>query len=426
MGPGAHRSIPLGDPNSLRMYSPVKLKAGKWTGHCGAYLLDDVLFFIYKDVSGSLHIHKQIQLADVEHVANRSVSNSHVVGVRTAVRIDVPQKLAFDGSVEPAEHVYANYNFSVDSGQLVVDWLASLKTQLPFMNPDHPVSPRSAAKPRPRKFKKATVESPHSPERSPIWSLAGVVFLSPSPALTSEYNVGVAILPQFSSDGLATHAIAHVLEKAFEELRAHRVQARILRTDTHDVTRAVCKFVHLGFTHEGILRRAVMHPASNCWTDVSVLSILDVEWTIRLSVNPPPQSIWDEMFNRHQREREHLLVWDGGLKRTRSMETIRDLRALLDAPTSSVLGEGDGSITSSESSAAAPATLSSGVSATNSWDALSASSDLDPVDEWVQRWADEHSVIAEDTGDLSSSSWDDVDGDEYENDDEGYSPSSHD
>ena len=148
-----------------------------------------------------------------------------------------------------------------------------------------------------------------------------------------ELNISFAVLPAFQSDGLATHLIAHVLEVAFERFDAHRVQARVIHsaTDSAETARVIRLLLHLGFAHEGVRRRAAIHPTEGQWSDVSVLAMLELDWVTRAGVTPAKGTLWDEMFLRHQREREILLKLEGSreLKRTRSMETVRDLHLMM-------------------------------------------------------------------------------------------------
>jgi hypothetical protein len=62
--------------------------------------------------------------------------------------------------------------------------------------------------------------------------------------------------------------------------------------------------------------------------------MLDTDWVMRTSISPrfrvAPKSLWDELFARHQREREELLRWEERnypLKRSMSMETVRNIVA---------------------------------------------------------------------------------------------------
>jgi len=122
---------------------------------------------------------------------------------------------------------------------------------------------------------------------------------------------------------------------AFEKFSAHRVQARVVHSPTNSsqTARAIRLLIHLGFTHEGVRLRATSHPTKRQWADVSVLAMLELDWVIREGVTSAKGTLWDEMFIRHQREREVLLKLESSreLKRTQSMETVRDPRSMNDA-----------------------------------------------------------------------------------------------
>ena len=175
--------------------------------------------------------------------------------------------------------------------------------------------------------------SVRQPEKLSTW-VAGLAMLHPTP-ITNELNMSVAVMPNFESEGIATYLLAYILEVAFEKLGAHRVQVRVVHSSTSpsQTARAVRMFIHLGFTHEGIRRRSVLHPTEGLWADVSVLAMLELDWIRRATVTPAKGTLWDEMFARQQREREMLLSMESspGLQRTRSMETIRDIRSMNDA-----------------------------------------------------------------------------------------------
>jgi hypothetical protein len=56
--------------------------------------------------------------------------------------------------------------------------------------------------------------------------------------------------------------------------------------------------------------------------------MLDTDWTISPFLTRAPKSLWDELFARHERERQELLRWEekkAKLNRTASMETVRVL-----------------------------------------------------------------------------------------------------
>jgi len=152
---------------------------------------------------------------------------------------------------------------------------------------------------------------------------------------SDEFNISFAVNRSSESEGIASHLIAQILELAFDKLGAHRVQARVVHSsfDPAQTVRAIRLLIHLGFTHEGVRRRAALHPNEKQWADVSVLAMVELDWVIRARVPPAKGTLWDEMFIRQQREREVLLKLEGSreLKRTRSMETVRDLHSMNDA-----------------------------------------------------------------------------------------------
>lgn len=100
-----------------------------------------------------------------------------------------------------------------------------------------------------------------------------------------------------------------------------------------------------GFGHEGTRRRAFRSPYTLEFRDVTYLGVLATDWATRqfllqgravdgihslCGFSIAPTSLWEEMFERHQREREELLRWDDGenpsrrLKRSMSSETIKE------------------------------------------------------------------------------------------------------
>lgn len=112
--------------------------------------------------------------------------------------------------------------------------------------------------------------------------------------------------------------------------------------------------------HEGVRLRGFRSPYDFEFKDVTYLGLLATDYVLRsfLGGGPSrtytgaPKSLWDELFTRHQREREELLRWEERqerqLKRTSSMETIRQVTASVDsdaylsaseAETGSVKGE---------------------------------------------------------------------------------------
>lgn len=80
------------------------------------------------------------------------------------------------------------------------------------------------------------------------------------------------------------------------------------------------------FGHEGTRRRSFFSPLEQEWKDVTYLAILDTDYMLRSYFKAAPKSLWDELFIRHDRERQALLRWEENkarLNRTASMETIR-------------------------------------------------------------------------------------------------------
>lgn len=275
--------------------------------------------------------------------------------------------------------------------------------------------------------------------------LAGVIFLTPAAGAggESEYNMGFAVLPSFTNDGLATQLVAHTLSIAFDALGAHRVQARVLHSNTGAPALALRALVGWGFAHEGVQRRAFMHPRDSCWVDGSVLALLASDWATRTRERPPSQTLWDEMFTRHQREREELLQWDNAglppLKRSASNETIRvrpqgavpaesqsslsteaapHEHATSEDGVASVPDNRSGDDNSEDNDAPSPPPSETGT--VSSWDAISHStsshSDLEIVH--VHTAVLSPAAAADDAADEFSSEWDDMDEDDDDEDED--------
>jgi hypothetical protein len=83
---------------------------------------------------------------------------------------------------------------------------------------------------------------------------------------------------------------------------------------------------------------------------VTTLSLLATDWALRDVFKPAPVTLWDELFARHERERQDLLKWEDKnlaeqrkLLRTSSMETIRVLTETDPAASSSATESETGS-----------------------------------------------------------------------------------
>ncbi|KAH7098641.1 hypothetical protein BKA62DRAFT_642031 [Auriculariales sp. MPI-PUGE-AT-0066] len=341
----------LGD---LILHDEAIIKDNKHFKTCGVVLFQNVLLFL--------------------HGAPPKVLRHFVVS-RIRRVYDVPKNGWSVGLTHTTE--YGDYLlqeevvFTFNSATQVRTWRERLRDVAPNAEFDNNIdwdAPRST---KPRK----SIAEPVSSEQSAgnTSHFAGLTILL-STAVPSEYNICVAVHPQYESDGLATHGVAHVLDLAFTKFGAHRVQARVVHSTSNpeQTARAVRKFIHLGFSHEGVRRGAVMHPTERVWADVSVLSMLELDWHVRDGVHPPDGTLWDEMFGRHQRERESLLRMEGALKRTKSSETIRDMRELTQtAPTSGMASSGVApSLTSRSDSARSDATETSSL-LSGAWEAVS-------------------------------------------------------
>lgn len=185
-------------------------------------------------------------------------------------------------------------------------------------------------------------------------TFVGIIYFLPHPQYPSEVSLGLALLPDHCNRGIGPRAVLQVLEMAFDQFAFHRVCAAIVDGPTREHANRM--FVALGFAHEGIRRRAIMSAGpgqnENTWRDVHHLGLLDTDWAVcgggqtLLNILDSSANIndtgnneetgkakakakrtrWDEMFTRHQREREELIGFDDRdkvLKRTLSTETLR-------------------------------------------------------------------------------------------------------
>ncbi|KAK1226857.1 hypothetical protein PQX77_010161 [Marasmius sp. AFHP31] len=146
-----------------------------------------------------------------------------------------------------------------------------------------------------------------------------------------ELSIGIILHAEYRGKGYARAAVAEVLRYVFKHRNdCHRVQALI--PENHHKNRAMNLFTQLQFGHEGTRRRCFYSFGE--WKDITCLGILNTDWVMRSHFGTAPKSLWDEMFLRHDRERDELMRWEarkefGGtiLHRTSSMETIRDGKA---------------------------------------------------------------------------------------------------
>lgn len=174
-------------------------------------------------------------------------------------------------------------------------------------------------------------ELPNVPDQE---EAIGLLYLTPptyigDPLHLDELSLGLVLAPAHRGAGHAQRAVTLALDRTFSTHKCHRVQAVLLDHVARD--RAVCLFTSLQFAHEGVRRRAFFSPLEAEYKDVTYMGILDTDWVLRGRARrgrlgkAAPRSVWDEMFARHQREREELLNWESGLplRRSASVATIR-------------------------------------------------------------------------------------------------------
>jgi hypothetical protein len=101
-----------------------------------------------------------------------------------------------------------------------------------------------------------------------------------------------------------------------------------------------------GFVHEGLRRRAAVDPSDGAYKDTMHLAMLDTDWVMRSVRAAHTKSLWDEMLDRHGREREALVRWEEtcgrSVKRVSSTETIKDYKPKNENTAASPLGKGKG------------------------------------------------------------------------------------
>ncbi|KAF8886557.1 hypothetical protein BD779DRAFT_1441513 [Infundibulicybe gibba] len=120
--------------------------------------------------------------------------------------------------------------------------------------------------------------------------------------------MGIIISPEYRGKGYGQEAANIVLEHAFEALQCHRVQVTLVHHPEKFQAQAL--FTRMNFVHEGTRRRSFMSPFDLEWKDVTHLAMLETDWFMRSYARKAPHSLWDELFARHHREREELLLWE--------------------------------------------------------------------------------------------------------------------
>jgi len=129
-------------------------------------------------------------------------------------------------------------------------------------------------------------------------------------------------------------ALHKAVEDAFRDQYCHRLQAVLV--DHPDILDSLTLFASAGFRKEGIRRRAFFSQIACEWKDVTYLAILATEWihdhSNMTKAKILPSNLWEEILSRHQREQEEFIrmeeqksgTWPGRLKRSISLETIRE------------------------------------------------------------------------------------------------------
>ncbi|KAJ6571687.1 hypothetical protein B0H19DRAFT_1130709 [Mycena capillaripes] len=202
------------------------------------------------------------------------------------------------------------------------------------------LSPRSSRIERYAKDFHSSKITPFGP-RSNSASFSTVRTTAPRQATNNELqvgelNIGIILNTAHRGKGYAREAIQLMLKHAFDDRHCHRIQASLLSLSSKD--RMISLLTQQRFGHEGTRRRAFFNPMIGEWQDVTILAILDTDWAMRGFYKPAPKSLWDELFLRHERERDELLRWEehlNRLKRTASMETIRAPEPDLDSDAAS-------------------------------------------------------------------------------------------
>lgn len=180
----------------------------------------------------------------------------------------------------------------------------------------------------------------------------GVIYLT-SDQLPGCVNMGCCILPNLRGRGYGTQAVRLVLGWAFDELGCHRIQVRIADGDPSRRNASIRLLLSQGFFSEGHSRRALFCPPQSHeersggnggeYRDVLTYAMLDTDWVLQKHLVCIPVSLvkvrWEELFRRHEREREEMLTFEEHqerkargereagkrpLKRSVSTETIKD------------------------------------------------------------------------------------------------------
>jgi len=181
--------------------------------------------------------------------------------------------------------------------------------------------------------------------------ILGMIYLTmPSesrnnPIGVNDLNIGIIIYPEYRRKGYATRALRLVLDKAFNEIRCHRVQAIIMNPFTGAKYSSYRLFTSIGFRQEGIRRSSYFNPFDNEYQDIAYLAILDTEWLTTHQHSNPHMTPWDEVLRRHEHERGMIMRWEERIGDADETETLHqfaiDSCAAEDESTSEAGSSGD-------------------------------------------------------------------------------------
>lgn len=124
----------------------------------------------------------------------------------------------------------------------------------------------------------------------------------------NDLNLGIIIHPQYRRKGHATRALKLALDLAFKEIRCHRVQVIIINPFSEGKYPCYRLFTTTGFEQEGIRRHSYFNVFENEYQDIAYMAILDIEWLTK--PKRTQASPWDELLNRHDKERQMILRWE--------------------------------------------------------------------------------------------------------------------
>ncbi|KAF8634838.1 hypothetical protein AX17_004088 [Amanita inopinata Kibby_2008] len=166
--------------------------------------------------------------------------------------------------------------------------------------------------------------------------LVGFVYLTSSyeksnPLYAKELNMGIIVDSTYQQRRYGKRAMGIALKRAFGASPCRRVQATIVNPLSSAKFPAYRLFASAGFRQEGIRRRSHYNSFDNEWQDVAYMAILDTEWFRRQQEPKTSVTMWDEMIDRHEREREDMLRWEERMGRKGEVETGARARAEAEA-----------------------------------------------------------------------------------------------